>query len=184
MALTGLTMANRAQAQIGWTLDQCKAKYGEPIGSDKVQMWTFNVNGFKIEFWFNWIHQSVEIPLAEITVSQIKFNPETPITVAQAKQILAKVSSTTWKRNHDGSDDEADAWETRMSTPPKHDISAYLYFAPPALLSSTEPDRSHIQTILVLDDTVSEQDSKEGAQEQADQKAKEEKKVQENVDGL
>ncbi len=33
-ALASLTIASTAHAQLGWTLDQCKAKFGEPTAID------------------------------------------------------------------------------------------------------------------------------------------------------
>jgi hypothetical protein len=153
------------------------------ISGDKVESFVFQVSGFQITMRFqvtyptggDFIRGGVEV---------IEFEPETPVTFAQAKQILAKVSNTVWKRNPDsGFSDEVDTWETKMTTGPKHDIEGDLLFATPSF-NSTKADRTHVESIRVMDDTVSDQESKEGMKEQAKEKAKEEKKTQDNVDGL
>jgi hypothetical protein len=74
MTLAGLViMADRSEAQIGWTLDQCKAEYGEGTKTDEfhqpkdlpqemtaVYLWAgdsgetyiFDVSGFKLVIGF------------------------------------------------------------------------------------------------------------------------------------
>jgi hypothetical protein len=180
-----LMMLTIAQAQIGWTLDQCKAKYGAEISGDKVDSFVFQVSGFKITTTFQ-VTYLTGGGFNRGGVEIIEFEPETPITFAQAKQILTKVSNTAWKRDSDPalSDEELDTWETKMTTEPKHNLNGLLAFAAPELLSSTKPDRTHIESVTVQDDTAMSQDSEEGMRDQAKEKAKEEKKTQDSVDGL
>lgn len=183
IAAMSIAAASQANAQIGWTLDQCRAKYGTEIGGDKIDSFVFQVTGFKVTMIFQ-VTYPTGGGFARGGVKIIQFEPENPITFAQAKQILTKVSNTIWKRDPDPavSDDEMDTWKTKMTT--GHNIDGQLTFAAPNSFNSTKPDRTHVEAITVMDDTVIDQESKEAKAEQEAQDKADKAKAQSNVDGL
>jgi hypothetical protein len=183
-AIASLIIANQAKAQIGWTLDQCKAKYGEAImeglGLHDLRLekgissyptpagetYLFNVSGFKLGIAF-----------ARGAAIAVEYDPEVALTLKQAKEILAKNSSTTWKKDAQLSDDEADT----LTTKGKHDLLADLYFQTPTFDSPSEANHNSIECIIVQDDTVMTQIQKEGDAADQENKAK---KTQDSVNGL
>src|SRR5258707_1293495 len=80
----------KVKAQIGWTLDQCKAKYGnaESVYNDHFpggENYRFHPDGF----W-------VTVNINNGAVSGIIYEPTSSITEEQAEQILSKNSSSKW----------------------------------------------------------------------------------------
>jgi uncharacterized protein YcnI len=157
--LTGLALATRTRAQIGWTLDQCKAKYGEAskdhgepqtTGMQQVrsmavpygETYTFNPSGF-----------TVAVALSNGVVAAIEYESEAgSITFEQAKEILANNASTTWRKDNELSDDETDTLVTKSN----HNLRADLYldYVEPSPLKA---DHNSISELVIIDDTVSQQ---------------------------
>jgi hypothetical protein len=184
--ITGL-MVTTAQAQIGWTLDQCKAKYGEPIDDNRddqsqwiqeVRDWAdgktyiFNTSGFKLA-----------ITVTDGAVVAISYHPEnsqSSISYKQAREILTKNANSNWKRDSELSDQETEALSTRNNN---HVLEAWLPFAS-LTLRPPKFDHNAVEYVAIKDDTVDEQVKKGSEATEKENKAKEASKTQHDVDGL
>ena len=138
--------------------------YADPYG----ETYIFNVSGFKLVLAF-----------ANGAVAAIDYEPETPLTYKQAKEILAKNANVTWKREAEISEEDM-VWLDAKS---KHDLRAMLYYG---CLTLTPPkfDRNSIESLVVVGETVNTQKQKENEVEDKEKKAKEAEKTQSDVNGL
>lgn len=195
MALASLTIAT-AHAQIGWTLEQCKAKYGEATENkqlgyqgdaidilDSLSGWespiqTFKSSGFEIAVW-----------LHEGTVLAIGYTPDKggTLTGNQVRQILAKFSPTKWKQNHN--DDVESDCTSRFYTlaANKHELRATMQLGQD-FLDDMDLDKSGAAYVVIDDATVQKQvdadkDAKKDKEDSEKAKGKEEK-IQQGINNL
>jgi hypothetical protein len=190
-AIASLIIANQAKAQIGWTLDQCKAKYGEAVkddGQDQSvgiqtmrgyasitpagEMYIFNVSGFKLGIAF-----AYDVVLA------IDYEPDVPLTFEQAKKILIKNANTAWRKDAQLRDEEADTFIAKS----KHELVADVYLDNRKAFydgKDSPPDHNSIRCIVIVDDTVHTQINKESEALDKENKAKKEQKTRDDVNGL
>ena len=158
-----------ANGPIGWTLDQCKTKYGNaehiPRTSDFTagENYRFHVAGF-------WI----TVNIIDGMVTAVMYEPENPITRDQAKQILTKNASTTWK-NDELFDYDEDMNIIKTKDSRSHNLSAALH-----LIS-----RNHtIWRLMIHDDTILDPIRNRIEAAKQEKKDKEVKEVQRKVDNL
>lgn len=181
VAIAAAAMTNQAHAQIGWTLDQCQAKYGT-ADKDNGQFQSLGIKRTRPEatpygetYFFNVSGFTLAIAFARGAAVAIDYDSEFALTPKQAKEILAKNSNTTWKKDTENSDEEADSLTT--TTKSKHDLEASLYFYPKA-------DHNSIAYIVIVDNTVITQINKEDNAADQQKKANEAQKTQGDVNGL
>jgi hypothetical protein len=125
MALAGLAITHQAQASIGWTLDQCKAKYGTANPTERGEnlpeylreKYVFNVSGFRIV-----------VAIGYGVVSAIVYEPENPLSQERGKEILSKNYNTKWEPDDVlGNEPDVDVLKTNSKN--KHDLIAMFHLS-------------------------------------------------------
>jgi hypothetical protein len=129
MAVGSLTIASTSRAQLGWTREQCEAKYGKSIkdaGEDECQsdalsrlreyadsgdIEFFEVSGFRLGISF--INDSV---------AAIAYEPKDLLTSKEAMQILKKNCNIMWQPLKNEM-----SYVLFIEKPHKHHLWAYWY---------------------------------------------------------
>jgi hypothetical protein len=187
IVLVCLAIASTSQAQLGWTLEQCKAKYGEATkdkGQPEYQSEALqDLRGYgldtDIEF-FKVGAFKVGMDFLKDSAFAIAYEPTDPISDQQAKGILAKHSKNPWKKVPDLSDESIQSLTGKAGS---HDLSAHVYFD----LVTIKPekyDRDLITGVAVFDEAVISQIDNRVQSETDKEDAAKSKKIQSNVDGL
>jgi hypothetical protein len=187
MILASLMFAGTSQAQLGWTLEQCKAKYGESVkdkGQPEYQSEVIKeLRGFDlkndVEF-FKVGAFKVGIAFLNDSAFAIAYEPKDPISDQQAREILAKHTKSAWKKVPELSDESMQSLSSKGTT---HELTADVYFDL-VTMTPEKYDRNQITGITVFDETVKQQVFSRIQSESDKEEAAQSKKIQSNVDGL
>jgi len=156
-----LSAVPRAQARIGWTMQQCVTQYGQPtIDNGKIQNDAIKTIRTSGEDWKTYIFQvegmSIYTSFYQGVVSNVAYQPDSDLTLAQAKAILAK-NASNWKKDSANSDDTSDEF---ISTANQHKLRASLWWGTSGDFLKYNKDgdiigdHNVIQYLIIVDETA------------------------------